>query len=155
MGFKSENVKNCCIPILIHCCKHIGQFTPNDECILNQMDAADIMKIMFDAKWSCKKAKRHARSPLLPQAGHSTITTTKQHLSGIINGSIPVLPVSCANAILQAQEWKACYLCQAKSWFHLVLHVLILMHRSFSHLCSWHLHGTVSWLTGNHKNSAY
>jgi hypothetical protein len=54
-GFNMENI-NTRIAILIHRCDRTGQCTPNDERILNKLDA-DITKIMLKAEQECKKPR--------------------------------------------------------------------------------------------------
>jgi hypothetical protein len=57
----------------------------------------------LDAEKKCKKAKGHAWSPLLANAGR-TVIATKWHLSDLMNGRLHIPLWSHANAIIQAKQ---------------------------------------------------
>jgi hypothetical protein len=66
-GFQAENI-TLQTSILASRCKRTNRCSQNDICILNKLDN-DIMRILLTAKADCKKARGHAWSPLLANAG--------------------------------------------------------------------------------------
>jgi hypothetical protein len=82
-GFEMENISQQ-VAVLHSCCFRTNQCTVNNERILNKLER-DITKILLSAEKACKKAKGHAWSPLLANAGR-TVIAAKWHLSNIITG---------------------------------------------------------------------
>ena len=90
--------------------------TPDDECILNQINAA-ITCILLHAEKHCKKARGHAWSPLLAITGHAIIAA-KWHFLDVINHCLNIHLLDRAQAIIKAkQQLKEAYkvLCQVQA----------------------------------------
>jgi translation initiation factor 2B subunit (eIF-2B alpha/beta/delta family) len=99
-GFSCENIIER-ITILVHRCNLTQCCTDEDARILNKIDT-DITKILLAAESQCKKAKGHAWSPLLANAGR-TVIAAKWHLSNLCNGRLTLTLWNRAKAILQAK----------------------------------------------------
>jgi hypothetical protein len=106
-GFQLENISTR-IAVLHSRCFRTNKCTPDDERILNKIDR-DITKILLSAEKNCKKAKGHAWSPLLANAGR-TVIAAKWHLSNVINGRYSLTLWNRAEEIIQAKaQVKAAY----------------------------------------------
>jgi hypothetical protein len=99
-SFAAENIAER-ITILLHQCDRTGRCTTNDERILNKIDR-DITRILLHAETDCKKAKGHAWSPLLANAGQ-TVIAAKWHLSNVLNGRLHLPLWDRAQAIIAAK----------------------------------------------------
>jgi hypothetical protein len=98
---KMENIATQ-IAILKQRCDQTNRCTQNDEKILNKIDRG-ITKIMLRAERDCKRAKGHAWSSLLAQAGKMVIAA-KWHLSDVLLGQIPIPPGSRAEMLQHARQ---------------------------------------------------
>jgi hypothetical protein len=106
-GFEMENISKR-IAVLHSRCFRTNKCTPNDERILNKIDR-DITKILLSAENDCKRAKGHAWSPLLANAGR-TVIAAKWHLSNVIHGRYHLTLWNRAEEIIRAKaQVKAAY----------------------------------------------
>jgi hypothetical protein len=96
------------VAVLHSRCFRTNQCTEIDERILNKLDR-DITKILLSAEKDCKKAKGHAWSPLLANAGR-TVIAAKRHLSNVIHGRYQLSLWNRAEEIIRAKaQFKAAY----------------------------------------------
>jgi hypothetical protein len=100
-AFHAENII-ARIATLVNRCDRTQKCTPNDEKILNKIDS-DITNILLSAEIKCKKAKGHAWSPLLANAGR-TVIAAKWHLSDLLNSRLVIPLWDRAQAIIDARQ---------------------------------------------------
>jgi hypothetical protein len=99
-GFQAENIA-LRTSILVSRCERTSRCSNNDVRILNKLDS-DITRILLKAERECKKARGHAWSPLLANAGR-TVIAAKWHLSDVLNHRLQISLWHRAEAILQAK----------------------------------------------------
>ena len=97
-GFQDKTISTH-IAILVSWCQCTQQCTPDDEWILNQIDA-EITWILLCAEKHCKKARGHAWSLLLTIAGR-VIIAAKWHFSDVINHHLNICLLDRAQAIIK------------------------------------------------------